>query len=227
MKRKIIFFILLLTLFLTFSFGKRNEKFKYGVKFGLLWNDFSALSDGANNPFLSDKITSKTGLIGGVFYDYFLKRNLAVTFGLNYKLLVLKGTYVTDTETPILGDFKNYFHCIDIPMGVKLYNMNMNGRPYIGGGLEYERIVGDDKTFSISGEGDMDYVESLNTIPGYNSKSNLGPYMSFGFEIPGINYNYILEFKYVRWMQDTFEGDLTFYERSKNEFRILFGLKIK
>lgn len=219
--------LLIFSFFLSFNFARKNEKFKYGIKFGFLWNDFSALENGANNPFLTDKISSKTGLIGGVFYDYFLKRNMAVTFGLNYKLLVLKGTYVTDTDTPILGDFKNYYHCIDIPAGVKLYNLNMNGRPFVGGGIEYERIIADDTTFSISGEGDESYVESLNTIPGYNSKSNLGPYVNFGFEIPGYNLNYVLEFKYIRWMQDTFEGDLTFYDRSKNEFRIMFGVKIK
>jgi len=227
--RPLIALVLLIILStMVYSYG--HKKFTYGVKFGIVKNSFDYLPDGANNPFQALDFDSKTGFIGGVFYDWApLKytNKVNITFGLSYKMLVFKGDFVSLDNPPIIGDFKDYFHCLDVPIGIKLVNTNMNGRPFIGAGIQTDFIIAESQTTGIQHSDTMETEPHYDTIPTYNSKANIGTYFCTGFEIPGQSYLYVIQFKYIRWGKDNFTSADSFFNRNKNELQITFGIKLR
>jgi hypothetical protein len=221
------FALIPLLLLLTTGLGVAAERqFKYGVKFGVVKNAFDAVPEGANNPFDTVDIDPYWGFIGGVFYDVqIFKSNPIVffTFGGSYKLLLFKGDFAIDSDPLVVGDFKNYFHTIDVPVGFKFIHPTMNGHPFFGIGLQSDFIVAESQTIDFSATppaGDYD------TITDFAKRHNLGMYLTSGFEIPGGSYSYVFEIKYIRWSHNNFTADTSFFERGRNEFQITFGVKI-
>ncbi len=207
-----------------------DKRFQAGVKFGIVRAPFETIPDGANNPFDAVNIDSRIGFIGGVYYDYQILRRypgVFFTFGASYKLINFKGNYLYEGETPVLGNFKNYFHTIDIPVGMKMEYNHLNGRPFFGAGLEVEIIAAESHTQGFGDNPHPDTVPTFNTITPYKQRTNLGPYFCAGFEIPGQTYAYTIEFRYVRWAQDNWTGDSSFYNRGKGEIQVTLGIKIR
>jgi len=226
MNKKIILLPLLILLAMGLT-AAADRQFKYGVKLGVVKNSFEYLPDGANNPFDSTDIDPYWGFIGGVFYDVqIFKGNPIVyfTFGGSYKLLAFKGDFAIADDPPLVGDFKNYFHTIDVPVGFKFVHPTMNGHPFFGIGLQSDFIVAESTSIDFSGEPPEGSYE---TIPEFDKRHNLGMYLSTGFEIPGNSYAYVFQVKYIRWSHNNFTAANSFFERNRNEFQITFGIRIK
>lgn len=208
-----------------------EERFQYGLKFGVVQNQFEVIPDSPLNPFESLEIDGRTGFMAEAFYDYQLLPDkmppLHMTFGLGYKLLIMRGQFKTAGDTPVTGDFHNYFHTLDFPVGVKMVFKQFNGRPFVGAGLQMDAIVGE--TVSSGGtHGTADEaLPDFETIPDYRTRLNTGVYFNAGFEIPSTNFLYVFEFRYIRWSRDNFDAETSFYERSNGEIQWTFGVKIR
>lgn len=225
MNRKLTVCALVLLAVCPFLLAEKDlSRMQYGFRFGIAKNGYTLVPDGGGNPFADVNIESRTGFIAGAFYDIFLRQgtvNLYFTTSANYKVTFFKGNYVTAGETPVLGKFKNIFHIVDVPLGIKMSIAKLNGRPFFGGGLQLDFIVGDGTTFS-GGDG-----TEYDTIPAYNTRVNAGPYFNAGFEIPIKTFIYCFEFKYIAWTRDNFVPSTSFYKRDKGELQLTFGIKVR
>mgnify|MGYP001767031133 CR=1 FL=1 len=219
----ILFFIWCMVLV---SYSVAEDRWSYGVKFGLVQNGFEAVPNSTESPFALYDIEGQTGFMVGAFYEYQLAPvkvpGLAFTFGIGYKFNYLKGDYATADDPPVIGDFKNYFHILDVPIGFKYAIQQMNGRPFVAMGVQTDYILGESQTLSTVGEHAMD----VDTVPDYNSRINAGIYFGGGFDIPGKKYSYIIEFRYVRWMRDNFLASTSYFVRKDGEFQFTLGIKV-
>lgn len=202
----------------------QTPRLQYGFKFGIIKNSFTALPNSPNNPFSAMELDSKIGFIAGTFYDVAIFRGSPIiyfTTGASYKFLNFKGDFATKDDPVVLGDFHNYFHVLDIPVGIKVAFDKMNGRPYLGAGVQTDFMLAENKSVNTSGA----TATEIDTIPGYNSRVNVGFYINTGFEIPTSSIMYCIDFKYIWWGMDNFTAEQSFYKRSKGEIQLTFGLK--
>ncbi|MBP7865241.1 MAG: outer membrane beta-barrel protein [Acidobacteria bacterium] len=201
-----------------------GPRFQYGFKFGLVRNGFEALPSSPTNPFSAVKVDGKLGFLGGAFYDIALFRggqDIYFTTAAAYKFLNFKGDFATTDTPPVLGDFRVYFHVLDLPVGVKVAFNKMNGHPYVGAGVQTDFILAHSQSTNTTG-----VTQDYNLVPAYNSRTNVGFYFNGGFEIPSSSFMYVIDFKYIWWGLDNFTGAETFYKRNKGELQFTFGIKI-
>jgi len=224
--KKYTIILFFLFAFLMLSFGLGEDRWSYGVKFGIIRNGFEGIIGSPNAPFASVDIESATGVMAGAFYEYKLAPKkvpgLEFVFGVGYKLNYMKGDYATAATPPMIGDFKNYFHLLDVPIGLKYAIQQMNGRPYLGIGVQTDYILGESQTTSSGGEPTPD----VDTIPEYNSRINAGIYFAGGFDIPGKKYSYLIEIRYIRWMRDNFKPQPSYFLRNAGELQLTLGIKV-
>ena len=228
MKQRIVL-ILLLALSLAVLIHA-EERFQYGFKAGVVVNSFDEIPGSLNNPFGTATVNGQLGYIAGVFYDYQLLKNnpnLYLSFGGSWKMLSFKGDFTTEDDPPITGDYKNYFHLVDLPIGAKYVFKQFNGRPYAGGGFQMDIIVADHQSFGVTGHDDLQSDPPWDTTPIYASRVNTGVYFNGGFEIPSKKYIYVLDIKYIRWTRDNFTPQEAWFERGDGEFQFTFGVKIR
>jgi hypothetical protein len=226
--RCIALILFISTLFVS---AQKDERFQYGLKFGIVQNSFEALPDSTLNPFATLEIDGRTGFMAEAFYDYQLAPKqmppLYLTFGLGYKLLIMRGEFMTDDDPPLTGDFHNYFHTLDFPVGAKMIFKQFQGRPFVGAGLQMDAIIAESKSQGGTHGTPDDALPDFESIPDYRTRLNTGIYVNGGFEIPGGNYLYVFEFRYIHWSRDNFTADTSFYERSRGEIQWTFGVKIR
>lgn len=229
MKSRVVLLVLIMNVFLL-TFLHAEDRFQYGFKFGIVNNGFNKYGSGHGNPFNEVSLDSRMGFTAGAFYDWqaFSKLPyLNVSFGAGYKLLRLSGSFNTADATPVLGEFTNYYHLIDAPIGIKFISSHYRGRPFFGAGLQIDAVVGESQSIDFSNGSTPPAGTTYDTIPPYSSRINYGPYIHGGFEIPTANYFYVLEVKYIIWGQDMFKPETSFYGRDKNEVQITFGIKVR
>jgi len=229
MRTKIILIIILASTVLILL-PQASDRFQSGAKFGVVGNSFTSFPDGVNNPFQEMDIHSRPGLVAGVFYEYQIFSNkpyLFVCFGGSYKLLYFKGYFTTTDAEPVTGDVRQFFHVIDVPIGMKVIHPTMNGHPFFGIGLEMDVIVADSHLINFDQELAPEQEQDYDIVKEYKNRHNLGLYFCSGFEIKGKSFSYVFEFRYIRWALDNFTDDTSFFSRSKNEVQLTFGIKLR
>jgi hypothetical protein len=229
MKHRILF-VAILALALCPMLLHAESRLQYGFKFGVSVNSFDEIPNSPNNPFETADVNGQLGYIAGVFYDYQLMKGnsgLYLTFGGAWKMLSMKGNFATDDDPPITGDYKNYFHLVDIPIGLKYVFKQYNGRPFAGAGFQMDVIAADQQTFGVDGHDELQDDPPWDTTPIYASRVNTGVYFHGGFELPSKKYLYVFEVKYIRWTRDNFTPAESWFERGQGEFQFTFGVKIR
>lgn len=226
MKRLLLATLLLSGLLLSVFGQASNSRVQYGFRFAYVNNDVSAIPGGANNPFTTVTLKGQPGFVAGVVYDAMLYRgrtSVAFSFGAGYKLYHFKGNFTAPNGTSTVnGTFHNYYHMLDMPLGVKVINSHLAGHPYVGGGLQIDYALGERSNVKAGGSS-----ATYNTTPGYSSRVNTGLFGCVGLEIPGGGFNYCVEGKYIDWNRDNFKKDMAFFQRGGSEFQIAFIIKTK
>lgn len=126
--------ILVVSLFATQSFAQT-----FGVKFGLAFTKYEAVSNRGTNPAVPrSNITAsfKPGLVAGGFAEFRVKENLILRSGLE---LVTKGSDEAGTYTDITGTFtyqeRINFTAFDVPVDLLYRSKNNGPKWFVGGGL--------------------------------------------------------------------------------------------
>jgi hypothetical protein len=222
--------VILLAILVSSAWMLAEERLQYGFKFGVVYNSFKEIPGTPNSPFETATVNGQLGYIAGIFYDYQLLQNypnLYLTFGGSWKLLSFKGDFTTADDPPITGDYKDYFHAVDIPIGLKYVFKQFNGRPYAGAGFQMDILVADQQTFGVTGHDELQDNPPWDTTPIYASRVNTGVYFNGGFEIPGKRYIYVLDIKYIRWTRNNFTAQDAWFDRDDGEVQFTFGVKIR
>lgn len=208
---------------------KADERLQYGFKFGVVQNSFNPYPQVASQHFQSLDMNSRMGLLAEAFYDWQAFRKAPFfffSFGTGYKMLGVKGNFVTDDTPEVTGSFRNYFHCMEFPVGVKFVGTRFAGRPFVGAGMQIDWIVADSEKLEITSPVGVTGIDA-DTRPPYHTKVNAGWYFNTGLEIPTKSYFYVFEFRFIQWGRDNFKPENSFYGREDQEFQITFGVKIR